>query len=159
MRKGDVSGHLAVVVGLAALAWGCDSSQSTVGTSNPVLTDTDVTSLHFSASNVIGNSAPAIDVTLTDPMKSNDIYVATMALPSFPAGRVNCPADGGLRYSIEFMSGSSAFTSAVVSPTGCTEARVTTAAGSSMRIVSDPSYWATLAGNLGIPESGIYPAP
>jgi hypothetical protein len=117
----------------------------------------EITGLHFTTSSSSpSNPPPAVDVTLTDATSSRNIYSATLALPTFPAGTYNCPADFGLSYSIAFLEGSSTAVTATLSPGGC---RAVTISGPDTRRVLDDAYWALLARNLGVTESAIYPSP
>jgi hypothetical protein len=97
---------------------------------------------------------PAVDVTLTDAVKTQDVYTATATLPELPAGAFSCPNDWGVLYQIEFFDELGTVAKATLDPSGCREVTLT---DNPTRRVLDDGYWSRLAGDLGIDESKIYP--
>jgi hypothetical protein len=115
----------------------------------------EIASLHFSTSTTIpDNPPPAVEVTLTDAAKARDVYAATLALPYFPPQGSSCPIDYGVRYTVDFSGAAGLVATAVLNPGGCGDVTLT---GSSTRRILGTSYWSTLAGDLGVEESAIYP--
>jgi hypothetical protein len=147
--------HNAMVVLLVAVlggtTLGCDSST----TASPP----QISSLHFATGFLAGNPPPPnVDIALKDAVKAQAIYDATINLPPFPNGRTNCPGDPGIRYTIDFSNDKGPIVEAVLNPGGCADVVMTgEMIGIQGRQVQDPGYWSTLAQNLGIDESQIYP--
>jgi hypothetical protein len=119
-----------------------------------------MSSLHFATGFLAGNPPPPnVDIALKDAVKAQAIYDATMNLPQFPDSRTNCPSDPGVRYTIDFSNDQGPVVEAVLNPWGCSDVEITgEITGSQGRQARDPAYWSTLAQNLGIDESLIYPA-
>jgi hypothetical protein len=114
----------------------------------------EVTGLQFSAATTIpSNPAPAVQVTVTDVAKAQDAYRATLALPVFPPGIYNCPADPGIIYQLTFLLANGSSLTVTEDPSGCPVANIP---GTCVRSVSS-TYWNQLAQDLGVPESGIDP--
>jgi hypothetical protein len=115
----------------------------------------EVTGLHFTtATGLAANPPPNVDVTLTDPVPTRAIYAATLALPDYPPGAYSCPNDSGVRYTILFSVSGDGDVTAVISPTGCDEVTIS---GTTMRRALGSGYYETLATNLGVPLTSIYP--
>jgi hypothetical protein len=127
---------------------GCEAS-------NPI-EPSGVRGLTFTAS-TLNPTGPTFDLKIDDSVTAQNIYAATEALPLFPPGHFNCPGDLGTRYSIIFFMASSTVATAVLNPSGCQDVTITASGDKSVRGVRDQSYWSTLASNLGLPESKIYP--
>ncbi len=79
----------------------------------------------------------------------------TLALPDLPPGTYSCPIDFGILYNLTFFDGTSTAASATLEPTGCGLVRFS--GSDEVRRVLDKTYWASLAQQLGIAESIIYP--
>ncbi len=142
--------RLFVIGCLVALVGGCGEASSPP--------EDTVTGLHLTTSlGLLDNATSAnVDVTLTDPIPSRAIYAATLALPDFPPGRTNCPPDVGLSHTIAFTHGESVVATVVLNASGC---RGVTISGSpSIRRAVDSAYWTSLAQNLGIRESTLFPS-
>jgi hypothetical protein len=114
-----------------------------------------LTGMRFAATTIVpGNSPPAVDVTVGKSPAQN-IYTMTLALPDLPSGAYACPNDFGITYDLTFFDGASTAASATLEPSGC---RLVRFSGSDeVRRVLDDTYWATLAQQLGVPQSMIYP--
>lgn len=121
----------------------------------PVPDEATVTGLHFTTSSAFpGNPPPTnIDVTLTDPTRARAIYSATLGLPDFPPGLVNCPADLGYGHTITFTNGQAVVGTATLSAGGCRDATIS---GSPQVRQTDNAYWALVARNLGIEDSVLF---
>ena len=138
--------RVAIVLVLGLMAAGCAS-----GPPDP----SQVTGLHFTASSSLAsNPPPAVDVTVTEASPARAIYALTLALPQEPSGTYHCPADFGVRYRLDFMSGASTAVIVTANPSGCGEVLIP---GTTPRRALTSDHWAAVAQNLGIDESTIYP--
>jgi hypothetical protein len=129
----------------------------TAGCENGPPAASQVTGLHFVAiTSLPSNPPPPVDITLTDADagRARSIYQLTLALPETPAGTYNCPADLGVRYRLDFLSGPSIAVTVTANPNGCHEVTIP---GTSQRRAITDDYWAALAENLGVAEAAIYP--
>ena len=157
IRPGTGCGVFSALL-FAALA-GCGSGGSgnctRVAGGTPPAVD-EVTGLQFSTATTIpSNPAPAVQVTVTDVAKAQDAYQATLALPVFPPGVYNCPADFGVTYQLSFLLANGSNLTVTENPSGCSVANIP---GTCVRSVG-PTYWSQLAQDLGIPEAEIDPYP
>jgi hypothetical protein len=120
--------------------------------------EASITGLHLTTASAYPENTPPtdVDVTLTDAARARDVYKATLALPAFPEGIYNCPADFGYTHPIAFMDGEAVSVTATLNTSGC---RDVTIAGASSRRRSDDAYWALLAANLGVDESTLFTVP
>jgi hypothetical protein len=125
------------------------------GAGAPLPDEATITGLHFATSSAYPENPPPtnVDVTLTDPIPSRAIYEATLALPAFPSGTYNCPADLGYRYTIAFENEQAVAVTAGLNPGGCRDVVI---AGMTRIRRSDDAYWALLAEKLGIDESTLF---
>jgi len=115
----------------------------------------EMTGMHFAATSALpSNPPPAVDVSVGQGPAQN-IYAMTLALPDFPDGTFNCPSDFGVVYNLTFFSGNAAAVTATLNPGGCRDVRIS--GSTPTRRVLDDGYWASLAQQLGVPESTIYP--
>jgi len=122
-----------------------------------------VKTLGFTAMGTIpSNPPPSVSVTVSDSAVAQAAYDATLALPAMPSGTYNCPDDSGVSYQLTFLNGDakgpSAVMTATLHPDGCQQVQV--ANGSESAILwtaTSPDYWSSLATDLGIAESEIYP--
>ncbi len=101
------------------------------------------------------NSPPNVTATATGDA-ARAIYDATLALPQLAPGEYNCPADFGITYNLTFFEGDTQLVAGTIRPSGC---EIVTLAdqSASASLSPDGDYWATLANDLGITESEIYP--
>src|SRR6185437_13071439 len=98
-------------------------------------------------------SSVTADVTILNPSTVAVIFNETAALSLPPPGTVmNCPADLGIFYHLEF-SGTSGTVTFDVNPTGCWHVLI----GGAPRALASDQFWPDLAAALGISESTIYP--
>ncbi|HTR51546.1 MAG TPA: hypothetical protein VMJ10_12610 [Kofleriaceae bacterium] len=117
---------------------------------------------HFSTGTSIPqNPPPNVSADATGPA-ARAIFEATLALAPEPSDLTismdQCPVDFGVSYYLEFSSETSVVANAGVDAGGClvvdmTDARTTAVIA---RLADEP-YFATVAANLGIPESTIFP--
>ena len=157
--RGAVGTRLAATAGMAKLAalacflLACTSDSSSSAKLKEELFGID--SVQFTTTTGIAqNPAPDVDVTVTGDA-ARAILVATLALPAMPDGEYSCPIDWGVTYTLDF-TGSDADVTATLDPNGCET--VTLSIDSQSRWwVNDAAYWSTLASNLGITESQIFP--
>ena len=121
----------------------------------PMPDETSVIGLHFSTSSEFADNPPPtnVDVTLTDPGPSRVIYRATLALPDFPSGVYNCPADLGYTHTIVFTREPHAAITATLNTGGCRDATISGAPP--VRQTNDP-YWSLLAQNLGVDVATLF---
>jgi hypothetical protein len=119
---------------------------------------TSITGLHLTTSSTFPENPPPtnVDVTLSDPAPSRAIYEATLALPDFPPGTYNCPADFGYSHTMVFVDGQAAVVTATLNIGGCREATIS---GAPPVRQTDDSYWALLAENLGVDEAALLSTP
>ena len=117
--------------------------------------ETSVTGLHFTTSSALpDNPAPTnVDVTLTDPGPARVIYHATLALPDFPSGTYNCPADPGYSHTIVFTREPDAAVTATLDTGGC---RGATISGAPPVRQTNDAYWSLLAQNLGVEVATLF---
>jgi hypothetical protein len=126
---------------------------SACGSSMPPASE--LTGVHFGATTTLPpNPPPAVDVTAGE-IPARNIYTMTLALPDLPGGVYNCPADFGIVYNLTFFSGNATAVTASVDPNGCQGVQIS--GSHHVRQILDESYWTTLAQQLGVPESTIYP--
>jgi hypothetical protein len=107
------------------------------------------------ATSIPQNPPPNVSASATGDA-ARAIYEATLALPELPPGGYNCPADFGVTYNLTFFGGDTQLVAGIVRPSGC---EIVTLANqnASASLSPDDGYWATLASDLGITESEIYP--
>lgn len=119
--------------------------------------EASITGLHFTSSSTLPGNPPLtdVDVTLTDPIPSRAIYRATLALPDFPSGTFNCPADLGYRHTIVFTHDADAAVTATLDVGGCRGATISDAPP--VRQTND-AYWTLLAQKLGVDEAMLFEA-
>jgi hypothetical protein len=115
----------------------------------------EITGMHFAAVSMLpSNPPPAVDVSVGQA-PAQTIYSMTLALPDLPPGVYACGPSFGIVYNLTFFDGSAIAASATLEPGGCRE--VLFSGSNEIRRVLDEAYWATLAQQLGVPESAIYP--
>jgi hypothetical protein len=121
----------------------------------PVPDGAVITGLRFTTASAFPENPPPtnVDVTLTDPTPSRAIYDATIALPDFPPGHFNCPADLGYSHEITFTNGQAVVVTATLNEGGCRDATISGAPP--VRQTTD-AYWTLVAQNLGIEESTLF---
>ena len=69
-------------------------------------------------------AAPPFSDTISDRSLVEKLYADIAALPPLPAGPLNCPNDMGIRYGLDFYSGTALLVSGVYEPTGCASIRL-----------------------------------
>jgi hypothetical protein len=122
-----------------------------------------VKTLEFTTSGTIpSNPPPSVSVTVSDSTLAQAAYDATLALPAMPPGTYNCPADFDVTYQLTFLNGDangpSVVMTATLEPTGCQQVHVTNGSESAtLWTATGADYWNSLATDLGIAESDIYP--
>jgi hypothetical protein len=107
------------------------------------------------ATSIPQNAPPDVTATATGD-SARDLYAATLALPELSPGGYSCPADFGIEYSLTFYGGDTQLVTGTVHPSGC-EIVTLAATVASASLSPDAGYWSTLAGDLGIAETEIYP--
>jgi len=107
------------------------------------------------ATSIPENAPPNVTASATGDA-ARAIYDATLALPVLSPGEYNCPADFGITYNLTFYGGDTQLVAGSVHPSGC-ELVTLAAQSASASLSPDADYWATLATDLGITESEIYP--
>ena len=146
-----------------ALAGGC-------GESNPSVQDslradlTRVSAVSFSATTTLpSNPPPDVQVTVAGPA-AVDVAQAILALPAMPPGVYNCPADFGVSYFLVFTGGNATGAGETVmfadlTPSGCQNGDISSDGRSVDHFwtATSPDFWSRLAGDLGVPETDIYP--
>ncbi len=96
-------------------------------------------------------SAP-FEITVTDPMKAQQLYQATQSLPKFPANTViHCPLDDGIKYHLDFFQGSTLLSQAILDASGCRALHLTI---TDVRRTDD-AFWSLLAKELGVPAARL----
>jgi hypothetical protein len=115
-----------------------------------------ITSFTFATGSTIAENAPTppLDITVTDSSIAQSIYTTTLSEQTFPPGARSCPADFGIRYTLQFFDGSSLVATATVSPNGCGD--ITLSSGDVL--AWDESYFPALAKALDVAETKIYPS-
>lgn len=93
------------------------------------------------------NFAP-LDVTIRDVTTVQRIYQAAYAQPVPPSGTVNCPADIGLIYHLDFFQNGAAVEQMQLDPMGC---QALTISHGDVRMSSE-AFLELLRKNLGIPS-------
>jgi hypothetical protein len=111
--------------------------------------------MHFEATTTLPANQPPSVSLLLGQTPAQTIYSMTLALPDQPSGVYNCPADFGIVYKLSFFAGTATAASATLEPDGCRQVRFS--GSNEIRRVLDETYWASLAQQLGIAESTIYP--
>ena len=115
----------------------------------------EMTEMHFAATTTLPANRPPDVSLLVGQTPAQTIYSMTLALPDQPPGIYACGVDFGIVYNLTFFDGGATAASATLEPGGCQEVRFS--GSDEIRRVIDESYWATLAQQLGIAESTIYP--
>jgi len=115
----------------------------------------ELTGVNFGATTTLPpNPPPAVDITAGE-IPAQNIYTMTLALPDLPGGVYHCPDDFGVVYNLTFFSGNATVVTASLDPNGCQGVKIS--GSPQVRQILDKSYWTTLAQQLGVPESTIYP--
>ena len=98
---------------------------------------------------------PDLELT-TSGNTARAIYATTVSLPVYPPGVFHCLADDGVRYELVFWSGDLVVATATLDPRGCQTVTIDSQHGSlTLRGLGD--YYDTLASELGVPTSDLYP--
>jgi hypothetical protein len=74
--------------------------------------------------NLNNPTAPPFSRTIADRLIVEKLYADIAALPPFPAGARNCPADFGIRYHLDFHSGTTTLLAGDYDPTGCASVKL-----------------------------------
>ncbi len=74
--------------------------------------------------NLNNPTAPPFSKTIADRSLVEKLYADISALPPFPAGPLNCPNDLGIRYHLDFYSGTASLLAADYEPTGCASVKL-----------------------------------
>jgi hypothetical protein len=136
---------------------GCGQGQTPV--QSPVITTgPEYTRLHVLRTSAFpANHIPPFEVTVGYPPKIRQFYAAIQALPAFPSGTINCPADSGVVYQLTF-SGPGMDTAHVnIQATGCQGVSFDGAHGWTKWVATAPGFWQQFADTLGVPEAMVYP--
>ena len=99
--------------------------------------------------NVNNPAAPSFSKTITDQASVQRLYADIAALPSFPAGTMNCPNDLGIHYRLDFYSGPVSLLTGDYQPSGCASVKL-----SQGIVKSDPAgnFKADLGQALGLSD-------
>ena len=92
---------------------------------------------------------PVPGITIKDPARVRQLAMAICRLPRMPHGIINCPADRGGGYVLEFSAPSERFHAITLQASGC-EALSGTAAGRVRWVARTPLFWEQLAHLTGI---------
>ena len=112
-----------------------------------------VTSVHIQRTQSLPrHNWPPLDQTIDKPQAAQ-LYEATRALPQFPSGVMNCPADFDLNYSLVFTGSDGSQVDVVADPYGCWPVKID---GSDTRRAND-AWWNLLAQTLGITRAQLQP--
>ncbi len=149
------------VVALLALALvGCNLAAAAPNSARDPKTagSGDATSVHIQrTSDFPQNHIPPFDQTVTDPLKTQNLYAALQALPPPPSGVFSCPADFGEAYHLTFYRGQQAIFWADVKPDGCRG--VTFQNGDRRWAAGQDHFWAVFADALGMSVSDLSQMP
>jgi hypothetical protein len=146
---------MARMVGRGALVGMSLAANLLGGCSSTMPPASEMTGMHFStATTLASNPPPAVDVSVGE-VPAQNVYALTLALPDFPEGTFNCPIDFGVVYTLTFFNGDAIAVTASLNPGGCRDVRIS--GSTPVRRVLDDSYWSSLAQQVGVPESMIYP--
>ena len=94
-------------------------------------------------------AAQAVGITIMDPARVRELATAICRLPRMPQGIINCPADRGGGYVLEFSAPSERFHAITLQASGC-EALSGTGAGRARWVARTPLFWEQLAHLTGI---------
>jgi hypothetical protein len=134
----------------------CGAHDSTETVDALVQQESSVDRADFTTSTSIAqNPAPDVKVTVSGD-GARSLYAATLALPLDGGLPRSCPADFGVTYTVVFWSGSTQVATAVIAPNGCESVQVSSSQGA-LSLDAASSYFDSLAADLGIEESTIYP--
>jgi hypothetical protein len=103
------------------------------------------------------NHIRPLDQTVTDPLKTQNLYAALQALPPPPSGIFSCPADFGEAYHLTFYHGQQEVFWADVKPDGCRG--VVLQNGDRRSAAGQDHFWTVFANALGVSESGLWQMP
>ena len=94
-----------------------------------------------------GMKLPPFEVNLTDRTRVQRLYQAIQALSRFPANQViNCPADNGIKYHLNFFQGNAVVLQATLDASGCRALHLST---SDVRQTND-AFFSLLAREIGV---------
>jgi hypothetical protein len=137
---------------LAGLVAGCGVSTATRASAS------GITSFHIVRTSAFpSNHIPPFERTVVDARQAVKVYTALQALPVFPKGVMNCPADFGVAYHLTFFRGQSSTSWARVNPGGCEGVQL--ADGSVRWAATSKAFWQTLADAVGVPVSTLFVVP
>ena len=89
-------------------------------------------------------------ITVTDAWRARAVALALCALPLFPQGRINCPADLAVYYELSFASGARRFQVVTIDSSGC---ELVDGLGATRWAVGG-AFWWLLGSAAGIPHPG-----
>lgn len=128
---------LGTLVFIALALAGCGVTSTATGS---IAADqiTQVRIIHTASALSVG--APLLDKTIHNATTAQQLYNATVALPLFPSGVMNCAADTGETYTLDFTRANATPLDVVAHPSGCQ--RVTISGQAARRATS--SFWTLL---------------
>ena len=94
-----------------------------------------------------------LDKTIHVATQAQRLYDATLALPLFPSGTMNCAADPGVGYDLTFTRNDESHLTVATDPHGCWQVAID---GQKLRRAND-AYWNLLAQTLGITHAQLQP--
>jgi hypothetical protein len=92
---------------------------------------------------------PAPGITISDPVTVRRLVQVICMLPQMPRGLINCPADGGGGYVLEFSAPGERFHAVTLLASGC-ESVTGTGAGRPRWVAKTPLFWELFAHLTGI---------
>lgn len=87
-------------------------------------------------------------VAVANPTSVRKVAKALCALPKMPRSSINCPADFGITYHLEFFTGDREFPKIMVDSTGCASVD---GIGPLRWVEQSPDFWHTLGVAMGLP--------
>lgn len=134
------SGPRAGAIPVAATAPVCASTSRITALTVRRLSSLPGNHLHF--------GFPAV-TRLDDPAKARAVAAKLCSLPALPRVAVNCPADFGVSYRLEFTAGDRSYQPVIAAPGGCRKL-----AGLDGARQAVPAFWVTLGTAMGLAHPG-----
>lgn len=147
------------VVGLLALTFaGCALTAPNSARTLKIAGGGDATSVHVLRTSAFPqNHIPPFDQTITDPLKTQQLYDALQALPRPKSGVFFCPMDIGESYHLTFYHSQQEVFWADVKPDGCEG--VTFQNGDLRSAAGQDHFWAVFADALSVTVPDLRQAP
>jgi len=96
---------------------------------------------------------PPLDRTISVAAQAQRLYDATLALPMFPSGVMNCAADFGVGYTLTFTRNDKSHLTVTSDPGGCWQVTIE---GQKQRRATD-AWWNLFAQTLGLTRAQLQP--